>query len=110
MPSLSDVIVLRAGRPLNSELKDKTHGPEPAARRERDGESNMKPYSRLQGLVICLAAVAAAVLFLVGIFLKSYWALAVPVAVGLLWLLGLAFWIGWTLLTIKVNPREDRSP
>lgn len=67
----------------------------------------MNKYSRLQGFVLCLACVLAALLFLCGLFVKSYWALAIPVAVGFLWLLGLGFWIGWTLLTIKVEPADN---
>jgi len=64
----------------------------------------MKNYSRIQGLLICLGMVIAAFLFLYGIFLKSYWALAIPVSIGFLWLLGLGFWIGWNIMTIKVEP------
>jgi hypothetical protein len=67
----------------------------------------MKKYSRIQGLLLCLGTVMAAVIFLFGVFHESYWALAIPVIVGFLWLLGLGFWIGWTLLTIKVEPHED---
>lgn len=67
----------------------------------------MKRYSRIQGLLLCMGTVAAAVIFFLGISVKSYWALAIPLAVGLLWLLGLGFWIGWTLLTIKVEPTKE---
>lgn len=67
----------------------------------------MNKYSRIQGLLLCLGTAAAAILFLAGIIHKSYWALAIPVIIGFLWLLGLGFWIGWTLLTIKVEPTED---
>jgi hypothetical protein len=68
----------------------------------------MKRFSRIQGLLLCLLTVAAAVLFLIGVACKSYWALAVPVAMGFLWLMGMGFWIGWTLLTIKVKPEEEQ--
>jgi hypothetical protein len=67
----------------------------------------MKNYSRLQGFLLCLGTVIAAVLFLIGVISKSYWALAIPVAIGFLWLLGLGFWIGWTLLTIRVDPNQE---
>jgi hypothetical protein len=71
------------------------------------GEGKMKNYSRIQGLLLCLGTLLAAVFFLVGVFRQSYWALAIPVIIGFLWLLGLGFWIGWTLLTIRVGPHED---
>ena len=107
-PSLSDVIVLRARTPVNGLTEEKKTDPRTASSGAvEDGEKHMKKFSRLQGAILCLVTVAAAVLFLIGIFMKSYWALAIPVAVGFLWLLGLAFWIGWTLLTIKVNPKEE---
>jgi hypothetical protein len=84
--------------------------PEDASKKERmrsNGEELMKTYSRVQGLLLCLATVVAAVLFVIGIVMRNYWALAIPVAIGFLWLLGLGFWIGWTLLTIKVEPHEE---
>ena len=66
----------------------------------------MKSNSRIQGFLLCLGVLIAAVLFFLGIFFKSYWALAIPVAIGFLWLLGLGFWIGWNILTIKVEPTK----
>jgi len=72
-----------------------------------DGVEIMNKYSRIQGLALCLGTFLAALLFLFGIFARNWWALAIPVAIGFLWLLGLGFWIGWTLLTIKVEPQTD---
>ena len=60
--------------------------------------------SRFWGGLLCLVIVAVALVFLLGIFARSYWALAIPVAVGFLGILGLGFWIGWTILTIKTTP------
>jgi hypothetical protein len=60
--------------------------------------------SRFWGALLCLAIVAVAVVFLWGIFAQSYWALAIPVMVGFLGVLGMGFWIGWTILTIKTTP------
>jgi hypothetical protein len=59
--------------------------------------------SRVLGGVVCLAALGAAALFLYGIAVKSYWALALPLAAGVLFVLGLVFWIGWTILTVQVG-------
>jgi hypothetical protein len=60
--------------------------------------------SRFWGGLLCLAIVIVALVFLWGISAQSYWALAIPVAVGFLGILGLGFWIGWTILTIKTTP------
>jgi SAM-dependent methyltransferase len=98
-PSLADVIVLRAQKPVEKEAAKTSSG---LAERAKGEEMNLN--TRIQGLLICAGTVVAAVLFLIGLIMKSYWALAIPVAIGFLWLLGLAFWIGWTLLTIRVEP------
>lgn len=65
--------------------------------------------SRFWGAIFCLALLAAAVFFLWGVFARSYWALAIPVAIGFLGILGLGFWIGWTILTIKTTPPAPES-
>lgn len=64
----------------------------------------MNDSSRTQGGIICAAVTILALLFLSGIFSGSYWALALPVAVLTLFVLGLAFWVGWTIMTIQVEP------
>ncbi len=64
----------------------------------------MNDTSKIWGVVLCLAIIGVAILFLWGISIQSYWALAIPVAAGFLGILGLGFWIGWTILTIKTTP------
>lgn len=64
----------------------------------------MNDSSRTQGGLICAAVAILALLFLNGIFSGSYWALALPVAVLTLFVLGLAFWVGFTIMTIQVEP------
>jgi len=66
--------------------------------------------SRALGGVVCLAAVAAGALFLYGIAVKSYWALALPVAALVLFGLGLVAWIGWTILTVRVEAEGEPLP
>ncbi len=53
--------------------------------------------------MVCLAAALGAALFLYGLLIESYWALALPVAAVTLFVLGLVFWIGWTIATIQVQ-------
>ena len=64
----------------------------------------MTDASRAQGGLICLAAVAIGALFLLGVIRHSYWALAIPVALLVCFGLGLTFWVGWTIATIRVEP------
>jgi len=60
--------------------------------------------NRLYGLLICIGILLMGILFIVGVFLKSYAALAIPVTMFTLGVLGLGFWIGWTIFSIKVEP------
>jgi len=64
----------------------------------------MNDSSRTQGGLICGAVATLALLFLAGLFRESYWAIAIPVAVLTCFVLGLAFWVGWTIWTIQVEP------
>ena len=68
----------------------------------------MDSTQRLQGGLICLGAAVAALLFLAGLAAESYWALAIPVAGLVLFVLGLVFWVGWTILTVHVEPEADQ--
>lgn len=70
----------------------------------------MTQSTRNQGALICGGAGLAALLFLIGVLQESYWALAIPVAVGVFFALGLAFWVGWTILTVQVEPEPDVTP
>lgn len=64
--------------------------------------------SRLLGGLLCAGAVAAAALFLAGVFARSYWALAIPVAGVVLFVLSLVAWIGWTIATVRVEAEGER--
>ena len=65
--------------------------------------------TRIYGGLICLACLLAGLLFVIGVFSGSYVALAVPVTLITLTLLGLIFWIGYTIWSIKVAPPEDKK-
>lgn len=99
-PSLADVMVMKA-------RVDKENGKEGRGTSGIGAGEIMRNKSWIQGLVICLGTLLAGILFIIGLLMKSYWALAIPVAIGFLWLLGLAFWIGWTLMSIRVEPPKD---
>jgi hypothetical protein len=58
--------------------------------------------SRILGGALSLSALVAALLFLYGVLSRSYLALALPVAVATLFVLGLVGWIGWTIATVQV--------
>lgn len=67
----------------------------------------MNQASRFQGWAICIGAGLLAFFFVVGILNGSYWAIALPVAVVTLFVLGLAGWVGYTIATIQVEPEPS---
>ena len=69
----------------------------------------MKDTSRIWGALLCAVIILVSIVFLWGISLQSYWALAIPVIIGFLGILTLCFWIGWTILTIKTTPSTSES-
>jgi hypothetical protein len=75
-------------------------------------EELMQDKSRAYGLLICIGTVVAAIFFIWGVMNQSYWAIAIPVIIGFLTVLGLAFWIGWTIVTIKsdIPSLETQEP
>ncbi len=99
-PWWGDVLILR-GKPLRNDS-------------ERDGSQkgaqHMADTSRLWGALLCAAILVVGVVFLRGILIQSYWALAIPVMLGFLGILALAFWVGWTILTIKTTPPVPDPP
>ncbi len=70
----------------------------------------MPDSSRTQGGLICVGVAIVAALFVLGLLQESYWALAIPVAVLVFFVLGLTFWVGYTIATIQVEPYQDSSP
>ena len=67
----------------------------------------MTDSSRAQGGLICLAAAIVAVVFLLGLLAGAWWAVAIPVGILLAFVLGLTFWVGWTIATVEVEPEPD---
>jgi hypothetical protein len=67
----------------------------------------MKDASRSQGLAICAAAVALGLVFGIGLLSGAWWAVAIPVAVLLAFVLGLTFWVGYTLATVAIEPEAE---
>ncbi len=63
--------------------------------------------SKVLGGLVCLGAVTAGALFLYGLSVESYWALALPLAAAFLFVLGLVFWIGWTIATVHVEAEGE---
>ena len=67
----------------------------------------MNDASSTQGWAICIGAGLLALLFVIGVASRSYMALAIPVGVLTLFVLGLAGWVGYTIATVQVEPAAD---
>ena len=67
----------------------------------------MNDSSRTQGGLICVGVAILAAWFLLGLLQNSYWALAIPVAILVFFVLGLTFWVGYTIATIQVEPFDE---
>ena len=70
----------------------------------------MNDSTRAQGWAICIGAGLLALLFIIGLLNGSYWAVALPVAVLTLFVLGLAGWVGFTIATIQVEVDPAPEP
>ena len=66
-------------------------------------KENQMNSSRIYGGLLCGGIILATIFFLIGIFQKNYWAIAIPVMLGFLGILCLGFWVGWTIMTIKID-------
>ena len=66
----------------------------------------MNDASRTQGWAICIAVAILALAFTVGLLQQSYWAIALPIAVLVFFVLGLAGWVGFTIATIQVDAED----
>jgi hypothetical protein len=67
----------------------------------------MTDSSRAQGGLICVGAVIVGLIFLLGLISGAWWAVAIPVGILLAFVLGLTFWVGWTIATVEVEPEPD---
>lgn len=68
--------------------------------------------SRIVGALICLGTIVAGAAFIAGIVLqadKVVWAVMVPVAIGVLVVLMLGFWIGWIMAVTKVEAPPESA-
>lgn len=67
-----------------------------------------RDYAKLKAFLLCLITAGLGALFLYGVYVKSFWALAAPAAVITLVVLGMVFWVGVAIITTRATlPREQ---
>ena len=68
-----------------------------------------KDYARAKASSLCLLTFALGCLFIYGIYIRSYWALAIPAATATLVILGMIFWVGLAIITTRSTLPEDKK-
>jgi hypothetical protein len=60
-----------------------------------------KDFAKVKALFLCLIALMLAAVFLYSVYLRNYWALAIPAAAITIVLLGMVFWVGIAIITAR---------
>lgn len=68
-----------------------------------------KDYAKFKAFLLCAATLALIILFAYGIYVKSYWALAIPAAAFTFVILGMVFWVGIAIITTRRTLPEDKK-
>lgn len=60
-----------------------------------------KDYSKIKAFFLCLVTAALAALLLYGVYVRNFWALAVPALIISAVILGAVFWVGLAIITTR---------
>jgi len=60
-----------------------------------------KDNSKIKAVFLCLITVSLAALMIYGVYIKSFWALAVPALIISAVVLGAVFWVGMAIITSR---------
>jgi len=67
-----------------------------------------KDYTKPKAIILCLTTFLLACFFLYGLYLKSFWALAIPAALITFVFLGAIFWVGLAIITTRSTLPEKK--
>ncbi len=68
-----------------------------------------KDYAKFKAFLLCVATLALMGLFAYGVYVKSFWALALPAAAFTFVVLGMIFWVGLAIITTRRTLPEDKK-
>ena len=68
-----------------------------------------KDHSKIKAFFLCLTTLALAAGLVYGIYIKSFWALAIPAAVISLVILGAIFWVGIAIITTRSTLPDEKT-
>ncbi|MDY6968763.1 MAG: hypothetical protein SVR08_08950 [Spirochaetota bacterium] len=60
-----------------------------------------KDFAKFKAFLLCIFTLFLIVLFLYGIYIQSFWALAVPASIITIVILGMIFWVGIAIITTR---------
>jgi len=68
-----------------------------------------KDYSKIKAFFLCVFTLFLGALLLYGIYIKNFWALAIPAAAISLVILGAVFWVGLAIITTRSTLPEEKK-
>jgi uncharacterized protein with PQ loop repeat len=68
-----------------------------------------KDSSKIKAFFLCLFTVCLGVLLMYGLYIKNFWALAIPAAAISLVVLGAIFWVGIAIITTRSTLPEEKK-
>ena len=68
-----------------------------------------KDFSKIKALLLCAFTLAVGALLVYGLYLQSYWAIAIPSAVIAFVILGAVFWVGTAIITARSTLPADKQ-
>jgi uncharacterized protein with PQ loop repeat len=68
-----------------------------------------KDYSKIKAFFMCITTLALGVLLIYGIYIRNFWALAIPAAAICIVILGAVFWVGIAIITTRSTLPEEKQ-
>lgn len=69
-----------------------------------------KDFSKIKAFFLCIVTLALGALLIYGMYIRNFWALAIPAAVISLVILGAVFWVGIAIITTRTTlPEENKQ-
>ncbi len=68
-----------------------------------------KDNSKIKAFLLCVSMLALAAMLVYGVYLKNFWALAIPALVISLVVLGAVFWVGMAIITTRSTLPVDNK-
>ncbi len=68
-----------------------------------------KDFSKIKAFFMCIITLALGVLLIYGIYIRNFWALAIPAAAICIVILGAVFWVGIAIITTRSTLPEEKQ-